>query len=274
MVLVEHRRGSHRSRRGGPAGRPVGAVVVLFDPERRWAPRAICDWDQDKLLLFAEGGQPNRPPSEATQARWDQAKEICAVCPVLKECRRDTLGEEFGVYGGYDEHQRWLTRRALPARARKWPAERRLAWGRLFSTMRAGGLTYRAISLQTGFSAPLATALVEEWKEHRAKQVSTVTELPVPLAERRKTAFPDRPGNRHAWVRHRGGVSDAYYRGETPDGQWVLVQTWAGRGNVNKWIKAEDVHLYYPQPAVILRRREEQSRARDPDTAASEPLIA
>jgi hypothetical protein len=250
---------------------------VLFDPARRWATQAICDWDDDEKLYFADGGQPNRAPGEATQVRWGQAKEICAGCPVLKECRRDTLGEEYGVYGGYDEHERWLIRRALPKAAKGWPPERRLAWGRLFAEMRAGGATFRTISLQTGFSAPLATTLVEEWEEHLAARQAAreaVVELPVPVFERKRPGFPDRPGRRHAWVRHRGGVSDAYYRGQTPDGVWVYVQTWAGRGNVNKWVPATDVHLYYPQPVVIRRRREEQTRAREPDTAAPEPLIA
>jgi hypothetical protein len=248
--------------------------MPLFDPERRWGPRGICNWDDDKKLFFADGGQPNRTPSKAAQSRWDQAKEICETCPVLKECRRDTLGEEFGVYGGFDEHQRYLIRKKLPERARKWPAERRLAWGQLFSEMRAGGITFRQISLQTGFSAPLAADLVQEWKEHRAAQAAATPALPVPLAERAKKDFPDKPGRRHCWVRHRGVVSDAFYKGETPDGAWVFVQTYAGRGNVNKWIKAEDVQLYYPQPVVILRRREESTRARTADDGASEPLIA
>jgi len=249
--------------------------MVLFDPERRWAPRAICNWDDDQRLFFAAGGQPNRAPSKAAQARWNQAKEICKVCPVLAECERDTLGEEFGVFGGRDEHQRWLIRRAMPKQVRKWPAERRLPWGQLFSSMRAGGVTFRTISLQTGFSAPLAADLVREWREHQAEQTRpAVIELPVPIAERKKPDFPAKPGSRHAWVRHRGGVSDAYYRGETPDGLWIFVQTWAGRGSVNKWIKAEDVHLYYPQPVVIRRRREESTRARASDDGASEPLIA
>jgi hypothetical protein len=125
------------------------------------------------------------------------------------------------VYGGYDEHERWLIRKALPQAAKKWPPERRLPWGRLFSEMRAGGMTYRSISIQTGFSAPLATKLVEEWEEHRAAQQAAraaVVELPVPVSERKRPGFPDKPGRRHAWVRHRGGVSDAYYRGQTPDG--------------------------------------------------------
>ncbi|MFJ4622137.1 WhiB family transcriptional regulator [Streptomyces sp. NPDC088812] len=78
-------------------------------------------------LFFSPGGQPNRKPVKSTQQRWDQAKEICAMCPVRTQCARDTLGEEYGVYGGLDEHQRYLIRRKLPRVIGKWPWARRLA---------------------------------------------------------------------------------------------------------------------------------------------------
>lgn len=50
------------------------------------------------------------PSSDTVQAAWDEAKKICSFCPVASECRRDTLGEEYGVWGGLDEHERYLVR--------------------------------------------------------------------------------------------------------------------------------------------------------------------
>lgn len=273
MDVVEHRRGGPGRGHRRPSGRSVGELM-LFDPERRWTPRGICTWE-DRDLFFAPSGQLNRPPSQTTLTRWAQAKELCAMCPALAECQRDTLGEEFGVYGGRDEHERYLIRRALPAAAERWPKGRRLAWGKQLAYMLDGGVTFRTISLQTGISAPLAKRLVGEWTLHRAEQArAAVRDLPLPEPPRKQKEFPAKVGRRHAWVRHRGVVSDAFYRGQTPDGSWIYVTTWAGHGNVHKWIKSEDVHLYYPQPVVILYRREEKARARASDDGASEPLIA
>ncbi|MFG2681365.1 WhiB family transcriptional regulator [Streptomyces sp. NPDC048392] len=59
-------------------------------------------------------GRVRRPPRQEavpkTEALYDQAKAICRDCPVLKQCRRDTLGEEYGVYGGWNPRERYLIR--------------------------------------------------------------------------------------------------------------------------------------------------------------------
>ena len=66
---------------------------MLYDPKRSWWPDGECQWT-DPEPFFAPGGQLDRTPSPATQTQWNRAKEVCARCPVLAECRRDTLGEQ------------------------------------------------------------------------------------------------------------------------------------------------------------------------------------
>jgi hypothetical protein len=227
--------------------------MVLFDPHRRWGPRGICRYE-DRGLFFAEGGMHNRRPAEAVQALWNQAKEICAMCPVLEECKRDTLGEEYGVYGGLDQFERYKMRRALPQAVKNWPKERQAAWGRELSLMRDAGLTWTIIQTQCGLPPTAAEFLVNTWKAAQPKEKAVkkkVVDLQLPSLGRRPD-FPEKSGRMHAWVRHRGGISDAWYRGETADGKWIHVTTYSGRGNVNKWFATEDVKLYRPQAVVIL----------------------
>lgn len=234
--------------------------MVLYDPHRKWAPRGICRWE-DRNLFFAPGGQPNRSPHKVTLERWNQAKEICAMCPVIKECKRDTLGEEYGVFGGRDEHQRYLIRRKLHKAVWNWPEERRMAWARELYELRQAGMLWSHITTRTGIPAGIAEKLVKLYAEHLAETAQDQPlaeivdlELPEP-GEERLPPFPDRPGRRNCWVRHRGGISDGYYKGETPDGKWVQVTTFAGRGQVNKWFEREDVQFYHPVGAVILNYR-------------------
>jgi WhiB family redox-sensing transcriptional regulator len=231
--------------------------MVLYDPHRKWAPRAICR-EEDEKLFFSPGGQPNRKPSAKTQVRWDQAKEICKMCPVLAECARDTLGEEYGVYGGLDQYERFKIRMALRKAVRNWPEERRRAWGKDLYELRQTGMHWGTIYTRTGLPQSAAEWLVNGWTEHLKSLPGTtaeVVDLPLPEPEDEDQShppFPDRAGRRDAWVRHRGVVSDAWYRGETPDGAWINCTTQAGRGQVHKWFPAKDVHLYRPSAVVIL----------------------
>lgn len=229
---------------------------MLFDPERRWAPRAICRVEDWRYFFPRSTAPAGRAPAPAVQKAWDRAKEICEQCPALAECRRDTLGEDDGVWGGLDPNQRFNRRKYLRQRARRWPSERRLEWAKELYRLRRGGLEWSAIRLMTGVPGGLAEELVGEWRQHLAELAvlkPKVVDLPLPVVSLAKVDFPPRPGARHAWVRNGRLVSDAWYRGQTPDGKWLFMSFMVGRGNVHKWTRADDVQLYRPQPVVILR---------------------
>lgn len=233
--------------------------MVLYDPERRWIARAICDWDQDHGYFFPQSGPPGKRVPDKVRQRWDRAKEICAMCPVLAECKRDTLGEEWGVWGGLDQNQRQAVRGRLYQAAKKWPAQRRLAWGKELSKLRDGEVHWQTMRQQTGIPPQLAEELVKEWVAHEAarKPPPKVVDLALPEAPSRGPEFPTKPGKRHAWVRHNARISDAIYRGETPSGVWIFVTVYSGHGHVNKWVRRGDVQMYRKQPVVILTKRKE-----------------
>lgn len=54
-----------------------------------------------------------------------KAKQVCAQCPVLKDCRAWALkvGPEFGIFGGLTAHERRLVREG------RWKGERNLIRG-------------------------------------------------------------------------------------------------------------------------------------------------
>lgn len=176
------------------------------------------------------------------------------MCPVIEECKRDTLGEEYGVFGGLDQHERAMIRRRMSRTVLQWPEEKRLAWGGELKKLRDAGVSWKTILMQTGINQFSAESLISFFEENapKEKKPAAVVDIPLPGDSIPETAFPDRPGRRHAWVRHRGGISDAWYRGETPDGKWINVTTHAGRGQVHKWLPVRDVQLYRPQAVVIM----------------------
>lgn len=234
-------------------------MTVLYDPERRWLPRGICRWE-DRHLFFADGASAGRT-SQSVQKAWDQAKEICAVCPALKECQRDTLGEDFGVWGGLDQNQRSAIRRAMPRAVKKWPEASRLRWGKEVQRLRDGEVSWRDITLQTGLPHNVAETLATQWRVHliETENQPKVIDLPLPEPQTRGPEFPAKAGGRHAWVRHNGRMSDAIYRGETPSGRWIFVTVYSGHGHVNKWVKRQDVQIYHPQPVIIMSKRREEA---------------
>lgn len=74
-----------------------------------WIHRAACrdTDDPDQFFPVARPGAPMHQP-ELTEPH-----ALCQKCPVRAECLADALarGEEFGVWGGQDEHERDRTLR-------------------------------------------------------------------------------------------------------------------------------------------------------------------
>ena len=76
-----------------------GPVMDLWE----WQFDGACrDADQD-LFFHPEGER-----GSARRRRAEAAKAICATCPVIKECREQSLAvrEPYGVWGGLSEDER------------------------------------------------------------------------------------------------------------------------------------------------------------------------
>jgi Transcription factor WhiB len=228
---------------------------MMYDPERSWMDRALCRGMPTKVFFPPRSPLLGRPPSDDVRAAWEHAKTICDQCPVLAQCRRDTLGEEYGVWGGLDEGQRARRRADLARQARRWPPEKRQAWGAQLHALHSRGITWTRIRRDCGIAPVLGQKLIAEYREAKKQREAEGTAArkaaPAVTPKRAAPPFPTAPGDRHAWVRRGGLVRDAWYRAQTHDGVWVQVQVDSGRGRSMAWVHASDVHMYYPQPKVI-----------------------
>ncbi|GAA2776029.1 WhiB family transcriptional regulator [Kitasatospora aburaviensis] len=121
-----------------PVVSPVATARVL---EHRPAPQPQGDDDpwhtgaacrRDEVGLFFA---PSKEPTAARLSREEQAKQVCARCPVLLECREHALAqpEPYGVWGGLTAAERRVVlarrrRRDTELReAARVPARRRIA---------------------------------------------------------------------------------------------------------------------------------------------------
>lgn len=237
--------------------------MTLYDPERKWVARAICRPD-DYELFFADGGVPTHKPGRPTVEKWTEAKDICSMCPVLEQCRRDTLGEEYGVFGGLDQYERAIIRKNMTRTMDKWDDERRMAWAAEVFRLREAGISWRDMQTLTGLPPSASQKLMRIWEDHIASRgEAEIVDLPLPEPSAPRAQFPIVPGRRHMWVRHNGGISDGWYMAETEDAKWFYVTVFAGRGQARKWVPARDVWIYNPQPKIIseyLGRPDDDSR--------------
>lgn len=104
---------------GEVRGSPAGARLDHLD-DNPWHTGAACRRDEAGLF-FA----PSKEPTAARLAREEQAKQVCARCPVLLSCREHALAqpEPYGVWGGLTAAER----RVVLARRRRRAVELRIA---------------------------------------------------------------------------------------------------------------------------------------------------
>ena len=100
--------------RATPRRSSVAVTVARpnWDEDIDWQTRAACR-GADANLFFAPTHQETK---EERIAREDQAKSVCAVCPVREQCLSFALAtrETHGIWGGLNESER---RRMLERRA-------------------------------------------------------------------------------------------------------------------------------------------------------------
>ncbi|HCA87553.1 MAG TPA: hypothetical protein DEQ61_20040 [Streptomyces sp.] len=78
-----------------------------------WRDQALCR-EVDPEIMFPE----------SSQTAIDEAKQLCARCPVIDACSEwaITTGEQFGIWGGMDQGQRAKARRERGFTAARTPA--------------------------------------------------------------------------------------------------------------------------------------------------------
>ncbi|WP_420371856.1 WhiB family transcriptional regulator [Ornithinimicrobium pratense] len=76
-----------------------GPLAELWE----WQFQGLCRTTSPEVFFHPEG---ERGP--ARRRRDQRAKELCAACPVLEQCRTHALAvrEPYGVWGGMSEEER------------------------------------------------------------------------------------------------------------------------------------------------------------------------
>lgn len=239
---------------------------VAYDPRRLWLEhpyRACKGADQD--VVFSGPNAVRDKPTDARKKVWDDwINEHCAMCPVLKECHRDTLGEEFGIWGGRSQHQRHLARKRLLVQAKKWGEKKRAYWGGEIARLLGEGWTYAHVTQRTGIPKSLAFALLKDHQERLKEEQAEREEkrrqsaLEADRESRRalggltRTAFPDKPGNKDLWVRHDGQIYDASYKAHSEDDRYIKAEMRRLRTIV--WAPVEQCQVYRP----VVKRTEKK----------------
>lgn len=183
-------------------------------------------------------------PGHAARARWEMAKEICIECPFFLRCRKDRLGEEYGVWGGLDEHERHLIRRGMSQRRHAADEEQVAALAAQLHAMTAGhrGLSVREVARRTGVSLQGVRELVDRHEKTLAEQAST--RKPEPAAWKATVAFPSaHPPMGDGWVWRDGLVYQAHYLAQTGDGEFFFMKLRVNRNPMRKWFPVAHVSL-------------------------------
>ncbi|MFD6417094.1 WhiB family transcriptional regulator [Streptomyces sp. NPDC060194] len=95
---------------------PSQRTPVRDDEAGPWHAEAVCRRDEAGLF-FA----PSKEPTAARLSREEAAKQVCARCPVMVDCREHALmmPEPYGVWGGLTAAER----RVVLARRRRRDVE-------------------------------------------------------------------------------------------------------------------------------------------------------
>lgn len=213
----------------------------------------------EDTFFYRGPNQVREKPSRLTQEHWDQAKEFCIECPIFLRCREQNWGQEYGVWGGTDQHERYLYRRRRQRELLRMDDQRRQAvaasmWKRAGG---AGAPQAMPLSRQIGLSASAIKTLVREHegrlaarrRERQEAAVAAMEAINGPTGPQWPTAAPPEG---QGWVFRDGAILPAYYLAQTADGAWVRMKFRAAHMQpVRKWFRAEHVTLRFPVTPVI-----------------------
>lgn len=144
----------------------------------------LCADLPDKSLdewFWAGNSTPKHKPVPATQELWDKAKKVCQACPIRAKCADIGMKEEYGVWGGLDQHERYNLRRHRRRPLTSYTAGERLALGKQVAFMRKGDrpLPWSVIEVHTGLNKEAGLTVLSEYvqaeKARRSKPPAPAT---------------------------------------------------------------------------------------------------
>lgn len=146
--------------------------------------RGLSNEELEATFWYPGPHDPAQAPADFAQRAWDKAKAVCQQCPVLRRCRADCMGEEYGVWGGTDPRERASYRRSLYRQAQKLDADERAQLADQMHGRRSRGQSPRGIARRTGYSEKLIRALLAEREAAlRAREEAREPRLPGVLAD-------------------------------------------------------------------------------------------
>jgi WhiB family redox-sensing transcriptional regulator len=86
-----------QTERAKKARKAFREIIGVPEPRTRWQEKAACLKSSPELFFYELGEK--------------KAKEVCAECPVSKECLAAYLFEPYGVFGGLNPSERENLRR-------------------------------------------------------------------------------------------------------------------------------------------------------------------
>lgn len=216
----------------------------------------------DATFYFSGYASPRTRPSPQAQAAWDEAKEVCIECPIMLRCRAEHVGEEHGVWGGTDPHERYRLRSNNQRRLLNMaPQERAALAARLYAKAHRADATAWA----EGFSPATVRRLI---KEHRATLAAApavarpeVADV-VPLPSQRPVWPQAHPTMGDAWVWWYGRAYGAHYMAETADGAWLRFRfRGPNETPVIRWFKTDEVDMRVALTPVIQEWAQQRKRS-------------
>ena len=130
-------------------------------------PAKCAELKQEELDATFDFEGPNvlaNPPGAPALRAWKAAAEICIECPLYLPCREKNWGQEYGVWGGTTQHERWNYRRRLERRLGEMTAVERSRLAERMHTRFARGLGQSPdeIARETGYAKSAIQALIDE----------------------------------------------------------------------------------------------------------------
>jgi hypothetical protein len=223
-------------------------------------PRKCAALDKEELegTFWYPGPLPvSTQPGARPLSRWRLAKKVCESCPVKSRCRATSWGEEFGVWGGTDQYERYKFRRNLTRRLALMDRKERAKLAETLYGMRgATGWRIDAVTRETGYAAAMVTALVGEHVQRLKAEREAPAEAPRDAVDwARSRRWPSGPPAGDAWVERGGTVHSAQYVGQTANGRWLRMSMRLGKPSpVMRWVPADRVDLRTEIAPVVMKK--------------------